>query len=138
MAKPAPKPAPAPVAVVEPAPEPKPGDRFRLVDIHFPYDADTIVPESARILNAIAAFLKENPSVRARIEGHSDERGTEAYNYALSDSRAKAAKKYLIGAGVDGGRLETVSRGATQPLAPGHSEEAWVKNRRARFVIISE
>jgi peptidoglycan-associated lipoprotein len=68
------------------------------------------------------------------IEGHCDERGTPEYNLALGERRAVAVRNYLVSLGIPKGVLSTVSFGEERPLDPGHSEEAWAKNRRAHFV----
>jgi peptidoglycan-associated lipoprotein len=69
------------------------------------------------------------------IEGHCDERGTKAYNLALGEKRANAAKDYLVAMGVNASRISTVSYGKERPFDSGHSEAAWAKNRRAHFVV---
>jgi peptidoglycan-associated lipoprotein len=69
------------------------------------------------------------------IEGHCDERGTNAYNMALGQRRADAAKDFLVNLGVDATRLTTISYGEEQPVDYGHNEEAWAKNRRDHFVL---
>jgi peptidoglycan-associated lipoprotein len=68
-------------------------------------------------------------------EGHCDERGTEEYNIALGERRAKSAKRYLINLGVKHSQLSTISYGEEKPADPGHNEEAWAQNRRVHFVI---
>ncbi|HLD30193.1 MAG TPA: OmpA family protein, partial [bacterium] len=68
---------------------------------------------------------------------HSDERGTVEYNLALGERRANSAKKYLISLGISEDRISTISYGEEKPLDPGHTEEAWAKNRRAHFIILS-
>ena len=68
------------------------------------------------------------------IEGHCDERGTSAYNLALGEKRANAAKEYLVALGVNAARVSTVSYGKERPFDDGHDESAWAKNRRAHFV----
>jgi peptidoglycan-associated lipoprotein len=74
-------------------------------------------------------------TVNITIEGHCDERGTKAYNLALGEKRANAAKEYLVALGVSGSRIATVSYGKERPFDPGHDEAAWAKNRRAHFVV---
>jgi len=69
------------------------------------------------------------------IEGQCDERGTEEYNIALGERRANSAKRYLINLGVSTDQLSTISYGEERPADPGHSEEAWAKNRRSEFLI---
>lgn len=103
--------------------------------VHFDFDKYNIRPDAAEVLKRKADWLKENPDVAVIIEGHCDERGTEAYNLALGDRRANSAKKFLASLGVDEKRLEAISYGKERPLDPRHNEEAWAKNRRAQFVI---
>jgi peptidoglycan-associated lipoprotein len=84
------------------------------------------------------AFLNANGSVRVQVEGHCDERGTNAYNMVLGERRATAAKQYVTTAGVSAGRVSTISYGEERPLDPGHNEAAWAKNRRAHFVVTGQ
>ncbi|MCK5229763.1 MAG: OmpA family protein, partial [Desulfobulbaceae bacterium] len=69
------------------------------------------------------------------IEGNCDERGTNEYNMALGERRARSAKKYLTNLGVEGSRIETISYGEEKPLNYGHDELSWSQNRRDDFVI---
>jgi peptidoglycan-associated lipoprotein len=72
------------------------------------------------------------------IEGHCDERGTAAYNLALGDRRANAAKEYLVSLGIDASRLRTVSYGKERPFCTESTESCWQKNRRAHLVITAK
>jgi peptidoglycan-associated lipoprotein len=109
-----------------------------LKDIHFDFDKYAIRPGDAEILKAIAAVLKKYPSVKIQIEGHCDERGTNEYNLALGERRANSTKDYLLSLGISKDRLSAISYGEERPLDPGHNEEAWAKNRRAHFIILSK
>jgi peptidoglycan-associated lipoprotein len=144
-----PPPAAAPAAPEQPdvAPAPPAPDvttvplseamrAFEADDIFFNYDAYDLSAEARKILADKAAFLNANPDVKIRIEGNCDERGTTEYNLALGDRRAKAAMDYLVFLGVRADRISTVSYGEDKPLDPGHTEEAWAKNRRDHFVIV--
>jgi outer membrane protein OmpA-like peptidoglycan-associated protein len=105
--------------------------------IYFEYDKAVILPKSFPILDAVAATLQGNPSIQlVEIQGHTDERGDDAYNLDLSDRRAKAVMKYLVDKGVDSKRLTAQGYGETQPLDRRHNEAAWAKNRRVAFLII--
>ncbi len=106
--------------------------------IHFDFDKYNIRPDDAEILKQNVAVLKRFPTVKIQTEGHCDEKGTNEYNLALGERRASSAKKYLIFLGIDERRISTVSYGEEKPLDPGHNEEAWAKNRRADFVILSK
>ncbi|EKE69251.1 peptidoglycan-associated lipoprotein Pal [Gallaecimonas xiamenensis] len=102
--------------------------------IYFEFDKYDIRPEFAEVLEAHAAYLRENQGVKVLIEGHADERGTPEYNIALGEKRAKAVKQYMLGLGVLDSQISLVSYGEEKPLDPSHSEEAFSKNRRAVLV----
>ncbi len=105
--------------------------------IHFDFDKSDLKPEARDILSQKAGLLRQRPSVTIRIEGHCDEWGTEEYNLALGERRASAAKGYLVNAGIDAGRISTISYGKERPLDTSHNREAWAKNRRGEFHIVS-
>ncbi|MDD5760918.1 MAG: peptidoglycan-associated lipoprotein Pal [bacterium] len=102
-------------------------------DIHFDFDKAFIHDGDKPVLRKIAAYLKQHPNVRLRIEGNCDERGTAEYNMALGERRADGARKYLVDLGVPAKKISTISFGKEKPLDSGHSEEAWAKNRRDHF-----
>ena len=104
--------------------------------IFFQYDSDEIGGEAEQKLRLKAAVLAANPSVRLRIEGHADQRGSTEYNLALAQRRAEAVRAFLANYGVDPDRFTTVSFGKERPLVEGEDEEAWARNRRAEFGII--
>lgn len=106
-----------------------------LEDVHFDYDKSVLRAEDRYLLNRHAAWLLKNKTTNVVIEGHCDERGTTEYNLALGERRASEAMQYLIGLGIEKERLKTISYGKERPLDPGHTEDAWAKNRRAHFVI---
>ncbi len=107
------------------------------VMIHFDFDRYTIKDEYKDVLSEKAQLLREWSTVMLKVEGHCDEWGTNEYNLALGERRADAVKEYLIGAGVSADRITTVSFGEEKPLDMGHTKEAWKKNRRAEFKIVS-
>ena len=111
---------------------------FQNQDINFDFDKYDLRPDARTILDRKVAFLNQNGSVRVQIEGHCDERGTNAYNLALGERRANAAKQYITTAGANAARLSTISYGEERPLDPGHNEAAWARNRRAHFVITGQ
>jgi peptidoglycan-associated lipoprotein len=106
-------------------------------DIYFEYDRYDLSAKAREILADKAYFLRENPALKIRIEGHCDDRGTNEYNLALGERRANSARQYLMNLGVRSDRISTVSYGEEQPLDPGQNEEAWARNRRGHFVIVS-
>lgn len=108
---------------------------FESGHVYFDYDKSELKPEARAILDKKATWLKAHTDYSVRIEGHCDERGTSEYNLALGERRANAAMKYLNAVGVSSGRISTVSYGEERPADPGHSEEAWAKNRRDEFKV---
>ncbi len=112
-------------------------DAFLNEHVYFDFDRYDIRPDGAAVCQAKAAFMNQY-DVRAEIQGHCDERGTEAYNMALGDRRAKSVYNYMRSLNVDGAKMSTVSYGFERPLDNGHNEAAWAKNRRAQFVLTYE
>jgi len=108
---------------------------FENVDIHFDYDSALLTPQAQEILREKARYMKENPATNVIIEGHCDERGTNEYNLALGEQRAKMTQEFLVALGVSASRIKTVSYGEERPLDRSNTEQAWAKNRRAHFVI---
>jgi peptidoglycan-associated lipoprotein len=125
-------PAPAPAA----RPEPREYRRHdALKPIYFAFDRSDIRPEDAKILDSNAAWLKANPNHLLLIEGHCDERGTNEYNLALGERRAKATMNYLLAQGINASRMTLVSFGEERPECTQHTEACWAKNRRAEFLV---
>src|SRR5829696_4368157 len=106
--------------------------------LFFGYDQAEVSSEGQQVLNSNAGILKKYPTWIITIEGHADERGTAEYNLALGERRALAARNYLVSLGIPADRLRTVSYGKEFPFDPGHTEEAFYKNRRAHFVVTSK
>ncbi|MDH3215522.1 MAG: peptidoglycan-associated lipoprotein Pal [Candidatus Krumholzibacteria bacterium] len=106
-----------------------------LEDVFFAYDSAALTGEAKRKLEGNARQLKDASGSMIAIEGHCDERGTVAYNLALGERRAKAARDYLKSLGISEGRMKTISYGEERPFDNGHNEAAWTKNRRAHFVV---
>jgi len=103
--------------------------------IHFDFNKYFIRADAKPTLEGIASLLKSNPSWKVLIEGHCDERGTNEYNLGLGEQRALSTKRYLGSLGVPESRFQTISYGEERPVALGHDEEAWAKNRRAEFRV---
>ena len=104
--------------------------------VYFDFDKFDLKPDARNVLKAKAALLKKYPKVRILIEGHCDDRGTEEYNLALGERRARAAYEFLVLLGVRASQLEMVSYGEEYPADPANNETAWAKNRRDEFKII--
>ena len=106
-----------------------------LKDIFFDFDKSDIRDDAKGNLSEDAQWLRANPKAQITIEGHCDERGTAEYNLGLGERRAKAAKDYLIAAGIDAKRIKMISYGKERPFVLGHDESAWKWNRRSHFVV---
>ncbi len=109
-----------------------------LKDIHFDFDKYEVRRGDEEILKENAAWLKKNPKAKVQVEGHCDERGTVEYNLALGERRANHTKQFLISFGIAPDRISTISYGKERPLDSGHDEDAWAKNRRVHFVVLSK
>ena len=129
----------APGAALFPAlPSPKDfNETAALRDIHFDFDRFVSRPEDARILDANARWLLTHPGTLVLIEGHADERGTNEYNLALGENRARVAREQLVARGVAASRITVVSYGEERPTCRQTSEACWAQNRRAHFLVKS-
>jgi peptidoglycan-associated lipoprotein len=107
----------------------------RLRDIHFDFDRYSIRPDDAKVLDANIDWLISNPGYLVLIEGHCDERGTNQYNIALGDHRARAAMNYMVARGVEVERITTISYGKERPACIARTEACWATNRRAHFLV---
>jgi len=110
--------------------------RAALKDVNFAFDSAELDDLAKEILVNNAKWLKDHPELKVQIEGHCDERGTEEYNLALGERRAKAVRDYLVSLGISPSLMSIISYGESMPLDPGHDESAWTKNRRAHFAIV--
>ncbi len=104
--------------------------------IHFDFDSYQLKPEARQLLQHKAEYLKRFPQIRLVIEGFCDDRGTEEYNLALGERRARAAYEFLVLLGISPDRMSIVSYGEEDPIDPANNEVAWAKNRRDQFRII--
>ncbi len=100
---------------------------------YFEFDRSDLSAEAREALVHHANRLMENPSLRYRLEGHADERGTREYNLALGERRAQAVERYLQVQGVSANQLEVISYGEEQPVDPGTTEAAYARNRRVEI-----
>ena len=147
------EPAP-PVTNVPPPPAPPTGDieaadigsqdlaslnaKGYLKDAYFDYDQSDLRDDARTVLSSNAEWLKRYGTIQVLVEGHCDERGTSAYNLALGDRRANAAREYLDSLGVASSRIRTVSYGKERPICSEASEDCYQRNRRAHFVITAK
>jgi peptidoglycan-associated lipoprotein len=130
-------PSPAAPSTAPSATPPAPSEftaNENLKDVFFDFDKYDIRPNDAKMLDTNAAWLKSNNNL-VLIEGHCDERGTNEYNLALGERRAKATMNYLVAQGVQANRITIISYGKERPTCTEHSEACWAQNRRAHFLV---
>ncbi len=136
------QPPPPPEQPPPPPPPPPPKEEkvevkeIILQPIYFDFDKYNLRPGDREILNKNAQVLKENPTVKMRIEGNCDERGTVEYNLALGEKRARAAKDYLVKMGIDPDKITIISYGKEKSMRC-RDDACWSKDRRDDFMIIS-
>jgi peptidoglycan-associated lipoprotein len=104
-------------------------------NVHFAFDSFLLSDQARQTLRGKADYLRANPDIAVTVEGHCDDRGTDAYNMALGERRAESVTMFLANLGIDTNRLNTVSYGEERPIAMEHGEASWARNRRAQFVI---
>jgi peptidoglycan-associated lipoprotein len=107
------------------------GDR-----VFFDFAKSDLSSDSDATLGKQSAWLAKYPSVNVLVAGNADERGTETYNLALGNSRADAARDYLVAQGVSASRISTISYGKDCPVAAGHDESSWQQNRNAITSVV--
>jgi len=105
-------------------------------DVLFDYDRYDIRGEARPILDSVASFLNDEKSLNIALEGHCDERGTNEYNLALGEKRAKATKDYLVSLGTSPDRITIVTYGEEKQICTDQTETCWQQNRRAHFVVL--
>lgn len=105
-------------------------------DLLFEYDKYEVKESYKQTLQAVSSWMTKNTTARLSVEGHCDERGTNEYNLALGDRRAKAVKDYLVSLGVASGRIDVISYGEEKPACKEQTESCWAKNRRAHFTVL--
>ena len=108
-----------------------PREAFAKRSVYYEFDGYDVKPEYRPLVEAHAAYLKQNPSARITIEGNCDERGSREYNVALGQRRAESVMKMMTLLGVRSGQIESVSFGKEKPRADGHDEKSWAENRRS-------
>jgi len=134
--------ATARVTVNAPAPPPPPPPSAseeelfgqNVKDVYFDYDKSDVRPDQASAIQGDITFLNQHPNIQFTIEGHCDERGSTEYNLALGSSRADAVKQALVQAGINAGRIKTISYGKEKPFCTQSTEACWQENRRGHFV----
>jgi len=125
--------SPPPASAVAQAP--KAPELTAVKDIFFDFDQAAIRDDSKKTLADNVLWLRANPAAKVTIEGHSDERGSSEYNLALGERRARVTRDFLVAAGIEANRVNTISFGKERPFVLGHDESAWKWNRRAHFTL---
>jgi peptidoglycan-associated lipoprotein len=110
------------------------GTAFVNESVHFAFDSALLSDQARLILSNKADYLRTHSEVIITVEGHCDERGTDAYNITLGERRAEAVKNFLVDLGISANRLNTISYGEERPITLGQNESSWAKNRRAQLV----
>jgi peptidoglycan-associated lipoprotein len=109
----------------------------RIQDAYFDYNKHNLRPDAETALKmdaqTLADIIKQYPDFKLTVEGFADERGSDEYNLALGDARAKQTKEYLSNLGLPGNQLATISYGKEKPVCTEHDEECWQKNRRTHI-----
>lgn len=105
-------------------------------NVYFDYDSSLVKgQQNLQIVHGVADYMRRNPNLYVFIEGHTDERGPQAYNLALGARRSNGVRNLLISEGVNPDRLFTVSYGKEKPVILERHEEGWAKNRRVEFKV---
>lgn len=104
-------------------------------DVYFDFDRSELTEKAKELLAQVGELLIKEERFTVTIEGHTDARGTEDYNFTLGAKRAMKVKEFLAAYGIDGKRMESVSYGKEAPKAEGATEEAYSQNRRANFRV---
>ena len=146
---PAPAPAASPARTQEQAAAPR--DRMpdaatrariqdlldRIEDAYFDYDKKTLRPDAEVALKGdvttLSEIIKQYPDFKLTVEGHCDERGSDEYNLALGEARAKKSADYMASLGLPSNQLKVTSYGRQKPVCSEQTEECWQKNRRAHL-----
>ncbi len=112
-----------------------PRREYTFEDVHFDFDRYSLRPEATRVLDEAIAAMKQDPTLRLTVEGHTCNIGTAEYNLALGERRANAVRDYLVSNGIAANRLNTVSYGEERPKYDNSREETRRLNRRAALVV---
>jgi peptidoglycan-associated lipoprotein len=109
-------------------------DALGLQTVYFDFDQFSLSGAAREALRRNAEILQSHSDILVEIQGNCDDRGSEEYNLALGERRARSAKDYLVNSGISRGRISTVSFGESNPASMGQTERVWQLNRRDDFV----
>jgi outer membrane protein OmpA-like peptidoglycan-associated protein len=127
---------PPPPPPPPPAPAPAMKRKMILRGVNFDFDKSAIRPDARPILDEAIRTLKAEPTIRVRIEGHTDSIGSDQYNMRLSQRRADAVRQYMINGGIAASRLEAVGKGKREPVASNDTADGRAQNRRAELIVL--
>lgn len=114
------------------------GATVRLNEIYFDFDKATLRPESFPELDRVVELMNNNPTLEIEISGHTDDKGSDAYNLKLSQNRANSVKKYVSNKGIETKRMNAKGYGESQPEVPNDSDENRQINRRVQFTVLKK
>lgn len=112
------------------------GQVVRLNNVFFDFDKWDLRPESYIELNRVVKLLMDNPAIEIEMSAHTDSRGSDEYNFTLSDNRAKSVMEYIVSKGIDASRITSHGYGETKPVATNDTDEGRQLNRRVEFKIL--
>lgn len=112
-------------------------NEFKDQTVYFDFDKATVKPSEVGKLKEVVRRMKSFPGKALRIEGHCDERGTEEYNRTLGDRRAQSIREFLVKEGFSADMMPTITYGEDKPADPGHTDAAFIKNRRGELILLS-
>lgn len=144
----APPPPPVEAPKEEPAPEPPPpppaaelkDEKIELNEkVQFELAKAELLPQSKTLLDAVVKIMKDHPEIeKIRIEGHTDDEGSDGYNLKLSNNRAASVRKYLESQGVEAKRMESKGFGESKPIADNSTPAGKEQNRRVEIRILKK
>ncbi len=114
------------------------GSTIVLRNIFFDFDKATIRPESANELERLIKLLNDNPTLKIELGSHTDSKGSDDYNWKLSESRSKSVVDYLIGKGISTARLVAKGYGETKPIDTNDTDDGRQNNRRTEFKVLEQ
>lgn len=129
-----PEQAPTPYVPPPPPPLPPSGRIETLTGPSFEFNKATLTAEGRNHIDHAIQVMRDNPTLRVSVEGHTDSVGTHAYNMKLSQRRATSVRGYMVSQGIDGARIRTEAYGETHPIAANSSAEGRAQNRRVEII----
>src|SRR5690606_7329086 len=112
------------------------GQVVRLNNVFFDFDKWDLRAESHLELKRVVKLMNENPSIVIEMSAHTDSRGTDEYNFTLSDKRARSVMEYILSQGISPSRITSQGYGETKPVVENDTDENRQLNRRVEFTII--